>query len=47
MEEETKYGVEGEAIANNVLLVTTSLYHAKMAMERHFGYCFVTNQSML
>ncbi len=46
MEEETEYDPRGEAIVMGLLLATTLLCLMKVGMERNFGYCFVTNQSI-
>jgi hypothetical protein len=38
VEEETKYGIEGKAIDDNVLIS-----HAEIIMDNSLGYCFVIN----
>jgi hypothetical protein len=38
IEEETKYGIEGEAIDDNVFIS-----HAEIITDNSLGYCFVIN----
>jgi hypothetical protein len=47
IEEEIEYVVRGEVIAENVVVGDNVVCYVKVVMENNFGYCFVTNLSIL